>query len=550
MKTEIYMMPSAQPLTEAYIHQTDSNVDSLYGYHPERDEDWSRRLKRLQDHPGSRADASDVAKVLRTYNEKHHAHPNAMLAIKSIAEGAPVIVGGQQAGLWTGPIMVIHKAITIIQAARFASQKLGTAVVPVFWIAGEDHDWDEANHAYVMAADQSLRKLTVQRPEGPRTAVSRTVLDESSWAAALEELEQSLPHSEFKEGMLQQLKQAAEGANTLSDSFARILGYLFGEQGLVLIDADDAGLRKLESPMFTRLIERNDELEQAYAGTAEQMKQLGYPLQADVVAGSANLFVFQQDNGNERTLLHKRDGLFQDRKGVVSWTKEELLALAADRPEQLSNNVLTRPLMQDYVFPVLATVLGPGEIAYWGTTGEAFRTLGMEMPIILPRLSFTLVEGTIDKHMAKYELSFEDVVKRFDERKEAWLKEQDQLSIEEKFAAAKQAFNDLYEPIVSLAASVQQGLAKLGETNRQKIVEQIEYLESKTKDAFSKQYEASIRQLDRIYSTLCPEGKPQERVVNCTVYWNRFGQDIIGKLLELPFDRSGTHRIVYLSREE
>lgn len=549
MKTELFPMPSAQPLTEAYIHRTDSRVESLYGYHPTRDEDWARRLKRLQEHPENRAESAHVAEVLRTYNESHRAHSNVMMAIGAIAEGAPVIVGGQQAGLWTGPMMVIHKAITIIRAAREATDKLGTKVVPVFWIAGEDHDWDEANHAWIMTAEQGLHKITIPRPEGPRTSVSRTELSAESWQSALEELEQLLPHSEFKEGMLQQLRESVEGAESLSDQFANLLAVMFGEAGLVLIDADDAKLRQLEAPMFGRMIERNDELEQAYIAAAERLKEYGYPLQADVVEGSANLFLFQPGS-DERTLLHKKDGLFQDRKGISSWSAEQLLQLAKETPDRFSNNVLTRPLMQDYVFPVLATVLGPGEIAYWGSTGEAFRTMGMEMPIILPRMSFTLVEGTVDKHMAKYGLSFEDVSTRFEACKTAWLKEQDNLSIDAKFAEAKEAFNALYEPIVGLAASVQQGLAKLGETNRQKIVEQIEFLEARTKDAFKKQYDASIRQLDRIYVTLRPDGKPQERVMNCTIYWNRFGMDIIGKLLELPLDCSGSHTLVYLSRED
>ncbi|MFD1955205.1 bacillithiol biosynthesis cysteine-adding enzyme BshC [Paenibacillus thailandensis] len=549
MKTELYTMPSAQPLTEAYIRRTDSNLDSLFGYHPEREEDWSRRLERLREHPETRADAASVAEVLRAYNEAHRAHSNAMVAIKAIAEGAPVVVGGQQAGLWTGPMMVIHKAVTIIQAARHASRKLGATVVPVFWIAGEDHDWDEANHAWIMTGEQSLRKISVQRPEGPRTSVSRTTLGEESWREALEELEQALPHSEFKEGLLERLREASEGAATLSDQFANLLASLFSEQGLVLIDADDRSLRRLEAPMFGRILERNDDLEQAYAAAAERMTSYGYPLQADVVAGSANLFLFQPES-DERTLLYKKDGLYQDRKGISSWSAEQLKQLAAEQPDRFSNNVLTRPLMQDYVLPVLATVLGPGEIAYWGTTGDAFRTLGMEMPIVLPRMSYTLVEGTVDKHMAKYGLSFEDVSFRFEERKEAWLKEQDNLAIEDRFASVKNAFNELYEPIVGLAASVQPGLAKLGETNRQKIVEQIEFLEARTKDAFAKQYEASIRQLDRIHTSLRPDGKPQERVLNCTVYLNRFGFGLIEKLLELPFDCSGNHYLVYLSRED
>ncbi|GLX68250.1 bacillithiol biosynthesis cysteine-adding enzyme BshC [Paenibacillus glycanilyticus] len=545
MNTERYDLPSAQPLTEAYIHRTDANMDSLYGYFAGREQDWATRLQRLEELAGTRANAAEVADVLRQYNSPYTT-PEVDASIRAIAEGAPVIIGGQQAGLWSGALLVIHKAVSIVSGAKWASEKLGRKVVPVFWIAGEDHDWDEANHTFVLNAEQELRKLILQRPEGPRTSVSRTAVDGESWNKLLEELEQTLPHSDFKPALLEQLKQIAEQSRSLSDMFAGILAFLFGKEGLVLLDADDPKLRRVEAPMFRQLIERNDELEEAYLAAAGKVKSCGYQLQADVVEGSANLFVFNQANGHERTLLHKRDGQFQDRKGTSFWSKEQLLKLAEENPSQLSNNVLTRPIMQDYLFPVLGTVLGPGEIAYWALTGDAFRKLGMEMPIIVPRMSFTLVEGTIAKHMMKYELSFEDVAKRFEARKQQWLSEQDQLSIEERFHDVKQTFITMYGPLLELAGSIQPGLLKLGETNRQKIVEQIEYLEAKTKDAFNKQYDASIRQLDRIALSLWPNGKPQERVINMAGYMNRYGSVWLEKLLELPFSPVGGHQLVYL----
>lgn len=543
---ETYRLPIAQPLTEAYIHQTDGRVAELYGYHSGSERDWERRYRSLQEREALRADKAAVAEALRVYNRKYGASSEVLLSIDQIAEGAPVVIGGQQAGLWTGPLLVIHKAVSIIKMAKSASEQLGVKVVPVFWIAGEDHDWDEANHAYVITAEQELRKLAAARPEGPRSSVSRTVIDPAAWEQLLQELEQALPHSEFKPHILEKLHELSRSSVTLSDMFASLLSQLFGGEGLVLLDADAPEIRKLESPMFGKLLQHNDELEHAYIRTAEQIKAFGYTLQADVVPGSANLFMFDPEKGGERTLLYKSEDGYQDRKGQSLWTKAELVRIAEEQPELLSNNVLTRPLMQDYLFPVLGTVLGAGEIAYWALTGEAFRTLGMEMPIIVPRMSFTLIEGTIAKYMTKYELSFADVMESFEARKEAWLKEQDNLAIEEKFSAVKQSFTDMYQPLIELASSIQAGLAKLGETNMAKILEQIGYMEAKTSDAYNKQFEASIRQLDRIATALTPTGKPQERVLSMIIYWNRYGDAWLNKLMEAPFSRTGGHEIVYL----
>jgi len=546
MRTDTYALPIAQPLTEAYIHQNDDRLEALFGYHAGAEQDWVRRSNRLEQSGEVRAEAAQVARVLRAYNEAINAAPEVFASISALAEGAPVVVGGQQAGLWTGPLLVIHKAVSIIRAAKSASDQLGRTVIPVFWVAGEDHDWDEANHAFVITAEQELRKLSVARPEGARTAVSRTTIAGETWEELLVELEQSLPHSEFKPVMLEELRHMSKQAKSLSDFFAMILSHLFGKHGLVLMDADHEDIRRIEAPMFRKLIEKNDELEGAYAASAAQVKELGYSLQADVTAGSANLFLFNADNGEERTLLHKKDGKFLDRKEQLLFTEAQLLQIADEHPQQLSNNVLTRPLMQDYLFPVLATVLGPGEIAYWALTGEAFRTLNMEMPIIVPRMSYTLIEGTVAKHMGKYELSFEDVIEHFEDRKGKWLKAQDGLSIEQQFAEARDTFEQLYKPLLELATSVQPSLSKLGDTNLQKIVEQINYMGSKTVDAFNKQFEASTRQLDRIHLSIYPQNKPQERVLNMAAYWNRYSLIWLDKLLEAPYSRTGGHEIVYL----
>jgi bacillithiol biosynthesis cysteine-adding enzyme BshC len=552
MEIESVHLPSGQPLAEAFARRIDPKVEAIFGGHPAETAHWQRRLERLKEHRESRVPPGQLADMLAQYNRRYNGSEAVTANIASIADGAPVIVGGQQAGLWTGPLLVIHKAVSILTAARHAAELTGETVVPVFWIAGEDHDWDEANHAFVVSQEHELTKIAIERPAGARSSVSRTRLTQEALQTALESLTSALQDTEFKPALIDALTAFAAKSATLSDLFAYVMGWLFGDQGLVLMDADDPQLRRLESPMFRRMVEHSGALEQAYKRGAAAVTEQGFPLQAEVAEGCANLFLFHEadeasgETEAGRTLLFNRSGRFENRRRTISLSAESLLTIADETPERLSNNVLTRPLMQDYVLPVLGAVLGPGEIAYWAITGEAFRVLGMEMPIIVPRMSFTLIEGTIAKHMMKYGLSLEAVAFRFKERKEAWLKEQDDLDIEGRFAEVKRKFGELYDPLLGLASSVQAGLAKLGETNKQKIVEQIEFLQARTLDAHAKQFEAAIRQLDRIALALSPGGKPQERVVNALIYWNRYGRSWLDRLLEAPFDPHGGHRVIYL----
>lgn len=553
METASVRLPIGQPLTEAYIKRSDVRLESIFGSHPEAEGDWKRRLQWLREQADRRVAPDKLARALKDYNKRFNWSPAVADGIEAIAGGAPVIVGGQQAGLWTGPLLVIHKAISVIRGAEEASRLIGEKVVPVFWIAGEDHDWEEANHALLLTRDQRIDKIAIDRPEGARRSLSGTRLTQECMAAAVERLSASLEDTEFKPELLERLTQYAKQSQSLSDWFAQVMGWLFGDRGLVLLDADDAGLRRLESPMFQAIIERNDELEEAYMRGAEAVRQGGYSLQAEVAPGGANLFVYRSaqdgaDSGSEgeRTLLFKRNGRFENRRGTAVWTKEEMIAIAETAPERLSNNVLTRPLMQDYVLPVLATVLGPGEIAYWALTAEAFRTMHMQMPIVVPRMSFTLVESAVAKHMMKYGLTFKDVAFRFPAHRDAWLREQDDFDIERRFAEVREQFSHLYEPLLEMVSSVQAGLSDLGRRNKARIMEQIAFLESHTREAHAVRFNTGLRQLDRIALSLWPEGKPQERTINAAAFLNRYGRAWLQKLLEAPFDIRGGHRLIYL----
>ncbi|SDW87278.1 bacillithiol biosynthesis cysteine-adding enzyme BshC [Paenibacillus sp. CF384] len=541
MIIDTVQLPFGQPVTEAYIHRSHPGVEALFGSHAAEHTHWKRRMSWLSENAHKRTDARLLGDTLQTYNTRYNNEAAVMANIDAIRSGAPVIVTGQQAGLWTGPMLVIHKAVTTISAAKEASARLGSIVVPVFWIAGEDHDFDEVNHAYVRGEAAALTRLAVQRPKGARTAVSRTKITQETFTEAVQLLSTALPDTSFKPELLEKLGQFAKQSETLSELFAYLLGWLFGSQGLILLDADDAAIRKLEAPMFGQMLARNDELESAYFHSASQLREHGFTPAADVTQGSANLFLFDEE---ERILLHKQEGQYRNRKGTKSWPVEQLREWAEHEPQRFSNNVLTRPIMQDYVLPVLAAVLGPGEVAYWSLTGEAFKVLGMQMPIVVPRMSFTLVEDKTSKYMSKYGLSFEEVAFRFKACREAWLKERDETGIEAGFAAALAGIEALYEPVKALTVSVENGLGDLTDQNLLRIKDQISYLEKRTMDAHAKKFGAALRQLDWIALSLWPEGKPQERVLNMMEFYNSYGRSWIDKLLDIPYDQQSGHHLI------
>ncbi|SEM41253.1 bacillithiol biosynthesis cysteine-adding enzyme BshC [Paenibacillus sp. cl141a] len=533
----------ASRLAHDYIHHFD-RVSGFYGEDHRGEHGYAERVQWLDLSEDKRIQRKLLAACLRTYNQKHNDHPAVHKSLQLLEQpGTVTMVGGQQSGLFTGPLLVIYKAITVIQAAREAEERLNRPVVPVFWIAGEDHDWDEVNHTYFLTPDQQLSKIKLDAKDGLRTSVSYTDVPEEDWSMMLAELQTQLADSEYKADLLKLASQSFDGSAGLSEAFAKLIGCMFGKYGLILLDSADPGLRALEVPIFESLITRNETLGLSYQQAARDIDGLGYEVQADVSENGANLFYLHE---GRRLLLYREGGVFSDRKGIVSLTEEELLRDLHQFPERFSNNVLTRPIMQDSLLPVLGTILGPGEISYWAITRFAFADMGLQMPLIIPRMSFSIVDGTVHKLMEKYGLSFEDVQLRLSEKREAWLASKDELNLEERFSETRKQFEALYQPLIEDLGKMQGGLLKLGLTNKDKILEQMDYLLSKSRNALEQQHEAALAQWKRIEQTLLPEGKPQERVYNILEYMNRYGLNLVDRLMEIPYDASGMHRVVYV----
>ncbi|ANF97701.1 bacillithiol biosynthesis cysteine-adding enzyme BshC [Paenibacillus bovis] len=541
-------LPANQPLAERYINDF-ASVSSLYNMKVTDPQTWAQRAAWLDQSKHSRIDRGALVNCLEPYNRLHNNHEAVQKSLELLRQDDTLtIVGGQQSGLFTGPLLVIYKVVTLILGAREASARLNRPVVPVFWIAGEDHDWDEVNHTYLPDRDGQAVKIRMDHERGGHSPVSRTSIDHNHTAGVLKQFESLLPDSEHKSEWMQELRQYMEQSDNLSHAFAKQLGRLFGRFGVILLDSDDSQLRRLEVPVFRQMIQQNDRLTQAYLAAAEKVRALGYEEQATVAEDSANLFYIHSDEiyTNERILLFKRDGMFTDRKGLVTFTPDELLDMLEQHPERFSNNVLTRPLMQESLFPVLSTILGTGEIAYWALTHQAFEVLDLQMPPILPRMSFTMIEEKIQMLMKQFGLSFDDVRQRFDEVRTQWLSEQEDYHLDERFAELRRQFDQMYLPFIESLAEVDPSLPHIAATNQHKIEAQIEYLHRKSSNAVSKQHEVGLRRLDRIAHSLYPFGKPQERTINSYYYFGRYGEQWLDQLLSIEPDLDGGHRLIYM----
>ncbi|MEX2104028.1 MAG: bacillithiol biosynthesis BshC, partial [Bacilli bacterium] len=200
MKLEHMHWKQTQPLAEDYIHDYEK-VQELFEYNPWVPHSLQERAAWLDQQTAISAPREAVVQALEQYNLKF---PNSAKAVESIhrlrQSETLVIVGGQQAGLFTGPLLVIYKAISIVRAAKEAEQRLNRPVVPVFWIAGEDHDLDEVNHIYQLTPQLALKKIELDssKGQGKRAPISRLAISVEQWEQVLDKLDASLISTDFK----------------------------------------------------------------------------------------------------------------------------------------------------------------------------------------------------------------------------------------------------------------------------------------------------------------------------------------------------------------
>src|SRR5699024_1774388 len=390
--------------------------------------------QRLTDLKGRQFKRNELVNALEEMNEQWHAPQATFRNIERLKDSNSVLViGGQQAGMLTGPLYTIHKIISIIQFAKQKEAELNVPVIPLFWIAGEDHDFEEINHIFLPISELegvSMKKVKLNQPVIERMPVSSIKVDEFKANKWLDDVFEHLQETAYTKEIYTRLKKCLDQSDTYVDFFAHVIFQLFQDEGLVLMDSGDRRIRAVEKEYFQAIIDHQPTISKGVYQTLHELKKQGYPISLDVEENSAHLFYHDH---HERILLVRNEaGDWVGKNGEVKLTTAEIQHIATHSPERLSNNVVTRPLMQEMLFPTLAFIGGPGEISYWSVLKPAFHALRMKMPPVLPRLSITLVPRNVEKLLENYGIKETDAINgKLGILKEQWLASQDQPPVQE-----------------------------------------------------------------------------------------------------------------------
>lgn len=473
----------------------------------------------------------NLADVLHTMNKKWEAPSSTSRQIERLRDEASVVViGGQQAGLLTGPLYSINKLISIVRLAKEQEAKLQRPVIPVFWIAGEDHDLDEINHIYT-TKQTSIHKHRLHSEINNKTSISHLKIDQEKAQAWLQTAFSDLRETDYTKELFQEVLDSLQASDSYVDFFARLIFKLFPDEGIVLIDSADAQIRRLESAFFEQLITNQKAIATSVYEAEQALQQAGYSIPLGLESDDTHLFY--HDTYNERILLKREDDAWIGKNGEVELTTEEMIALAKNNPDRLSNNVVTRPLAQEFLFPTLAFVGGDGEISYWATLRQAFHQVGYHMPPVVPRMSFTYQTNRATKLLKLRVLEASKVIEHgLDDIRMNWLMNQTTPPIEQLFQEVYDKISEIHTPLHSVAKEISVDLEAEAVKNLDYIKSNVNYLQRKVEQRLTNQYDQQLSQFDELSNILKPNGVLQERIWSPLPFVNEYGVDFLRTLLQ------------------
>ena len=465
--------------------------------------------------------AADLAPAFLAGGEAAH------LALERLLGGALCVTTGQQPGLLTGPLFTVYKALTAVALAETLEERFGEPVVPVFWVAGDDHDLAESNHVRYLTRDNDVERVALRErtPEAPLTPLYRETLG-SELTAVMAELVAQSPETEFRTEVLSWLERHYRSDATYAEAFAGALAELLGRFGLLVFRPTDEAAKRAMAPVLLDALRHAVPLDHALAARADELRGVNRP--APVPVGDGAALVMMEDRLGRDRLVIDGDGFVTRRSGQqYDWRRLE--EIAAHEPERLSPNVLLRPVVEAALLPTVAYVGGPGELAYLPQAAPVYERLGVGPQTPYPRWSGHVVEPRVDKVLAKYGLAIDDL--RRPDLESAVVRDEMPESVQAPLVELRAALGREYQRLQDAIRAVDSTLRKPVESTRNAALSGLTDLEKRIVAHLKKQNEIVVQQIGKARNSLFPDSQPQERMFTIAPYLIRHGMGLLDAAL-------------------
>jgi len=535
LTVDIRQLPWIRPLASDYAFDY-ARVGAFFAGDPAAPEAWHDTIARSQATPRQ---PEALSRALVAQLTRRQAPPQAVAAAERLANPATrVVITGQQAGIFGGPLFTLLKALTAMKLATEVEASHGVAVVPVFWIDAEDHDWPEVSGTTVLDADMAAVSVKAAPIAGAgHEPIARLTFDESL-ADTIDQLAAALPVTEFTAQTLDALRRAYAPGRGVAESFGRWLDTVLGPHGLVVYDSSDPATKPLAAQVFARECREPGATAALATQAGEALKAAGYHAQVTPQEGVVALF----------HLAHGRQAIRMQGDTVTigdrTLTQQQLIDECQVHPEHFSPNVLLRPIVQDTLFPTICYVAGPNELAYLGQLRGIYERFGIAMPLMYQRATATLVDSASLRFIRKHELPLTAFQAQDERSLNDLLEAQLPPTVEAALTSAAARISDELDQLLRVVPQIDVTLEGTVRTTQGRLQHEMQTLHTKVIQAAKRKDETLRRQFQRARALTFPLGHSQEREVGMVWFLNRYGDALVPRLLDVIPLTMGQHHVL------
>lgn len=433
------------------------------------------------------------------------------------------ITTGQQVHIFLGPLYVIYKAISAIRLSKKLNDlHPDKRFVPVFWMAGEDHDFEEISFINLFN-----KTINWEKPENFHGPVGR--LNTQSLLPLLEEIKNILGPNYKNNYLLEIFQKAYSEQNNLNNATRYILNELFGEQGLIVLDPDDVLLKSQISQLIINDLKLNNNSKEV-SNSTDELINIGY--KAQLSPKEFNFFLFI--NNNRERLDFIDDETLISNISKQKFSKSELIELAEKNPELFSPNVITRPMYQETILPNLAYIGGPGEIAYWLQLKKAFLSNHIDFPVLIPRDSHLIIPERVKNKMDELQLGIDKWFLNVATLEENYLREQNLTFYE--LQEPKNQIIRIFDQIAIEGIEIDKSLETFFAAEKHKLDESIQKWEQKIVKSQKNKFDQQRSFIQKTHKSYFDKNQLQERFDNIFIIFSQDLNTFLLNLLEKPIE--------------
>jgi bacillithiol biosynthesis cysteine-adding enzyme BshC len=507
-------------------------------------------------HPPFSVDAARTQAALIGEREYERAETAAVLAGQNRAWGAAAealencaklerrdclaVVTGQQAGFLGGPLYTVLKALHAVLLARAYEEILARPVVPIFWLEIEDHDLAEIAGALVRDRESGLHDIALEIPAAGARPVNRIPVGDAA-ALAFARLAEIWPKTEFSEELFTLLVRSYTPDDSLAGGFARLITGLLSRHGLVLADPSHHFFKRRAAGIFTAEIKSSLSASPAFLAHQARIGELRYHTQVQATAEKLNLFLL---DGDTKYRIARSGGHFTTGDPAEIISGEDLLAVAAGEPERFIPSVLLRPLVQDTLFPTLAYIGGPGEVAYFAQLKPAYEQFGVPMPLIVPRAGATLLGGAARRSMHAYRIEASELFQPSAELVRHIVAEHVPGDADKRFDWTRAEMRASLERLKQELDPDGGAIGQAVDGTWEKFEYHLNKLQERYLKELERRNETLVRRIESLAAMAYPRNLLQERAFTIADLLNQYGPVVIERLLESIDPLAPGHAVV------